>query len=63
MKCVLPRLDNVYGAIAVGHSVVLKEQYEHNEHRKTVLELLQNHILESAKGLYEMPLFFVLTGE
>lgn len=37
LKCVLLHNGNVYGAIPVGHSVVLKEQYEHV---RTVLQLL-----------------------
>ena len=42
LKCVLLHIGNVYGALPIGHSVLLKESYEHI---KTVLKLLQyeNH--------------------
>ena len=38
LKCVLLHNGNIYGAIPIGHSVHLKEQYEHI---KLVLDLLQ----------------------
>ena len=38
LKCVLLHIGNLYGAIPIGHSVHLKEQYEHI---KTVLQLLK----------------------
>ena len=38
LKCVLHHNGNIYGAIPIGHSVHLKEQYEHI---KLVLDLLQ----------------------
>ena len=38
LKCVLLHIGNIFGALPIGHSVHLKEKYEHI---KTVLELLQ----------------------
>lgn len=38
LKCVLLHIGNIFGAIPIGHSVHLKEKYEHI---KTVLELLK----------------------
>lgn len=38
LKCVLLHIGNIFGAIAIGHSVHLKEKYEHI---KTILELLK----------------------
>ncbi|XP_076031939.1 uncharacterized protein LOC143019842 [Oratosquilla oratoria] len=72
LKCVLLHIGNIFGAIPIGHSVHLKEKYEHI---KTVLELLKyeehkcvdlkkcQFFARTARWVYKISLLYLPLGQ